>query len=99
MFLMRGSFVLRVPTGNKLRFENITALRGVYPNKKRRTIGGPFAALSGGMSDSCFLEQRYPSSTDAGSEDNESIRDEKRDDWKWLTNRIIADGLRQTAIS
>jgi len=54
-----------------------TNLLGAYyrksaltPNKKRQTVGGPFAAPSGGMSDVRSLEQVDHSSRCAGAKDN-----------------------------
>lgn len=57
--------------------------------EKRRRVGGPFAALSGGMSNVRVLEQCHPSSGFIGRKDNEGIPNarnqvlETSQNWTW----------------
>ena len=50
-----------VPTRNQQRARIVAQVTARIQVEKRRRVGGPFAASSGGMSDVRSLEQDHPS--------------------------------------
>ena len=69
VFLSVDRFEFLVPTGNELAPGILLQKRHGVQIEKRQTVGGPFAAPSGGMSDVRSLEQndhssRYPAAKD-----------------------------------
>ena len=70
VFLSVDRFEFLVPTGNELAPGILLQKRHGVQIEKRQTVGGPFAAPSGGMSDVRFLERDDHSRQCAAGKDN-----------------------------
>ena len=79
MLFLSADRLIAGPTGNEQRRQILPQARKRFQAEKRRMVGGPFAASSGGMSDVRSLEQEHPSPDCSTGKDNQGTRRQSTD--------------------